>query len=387
MPPRLGFSKQRQAATLRRLIGGRFVALIFLALAALCFSLEMQAAQILRPDPQPPEGLITLRGNTRPEANPTNDRGPVADDSPMEHMMLLLRRSSQQEQELAQLIEGLTDPKSPSFHQWLTAQQFGHRFGLAQEDLDTITAWLESYGFTVNGIYSNRILVDFSGTVGQVRRAFHTQIHHLVVNGREHISNMTDPQIPATLTAMVAGVVSLSDFMPRPMHHPRARYSAGSGTYALVPADLATIYNFNPAFTAGYSGQGQTIVVIENSDLYSTSDWSTFRSTFGLASAYPGGSFSQVNPPPRWDEGNCVDPGANPDDGEATLDAEWASAAAPNAAIVLASCEDTTVFGGFIALQNLLDSTPPPAIVSISYGDSESDDGAAYNAARCSAYV
>ena len=61
---------------------------------------------------------------------------------------------------------------------------------------------------------------------------------------------------------------------------------------------------------------------------------------------------------------------------------EWASAGAPSAAIELASCADTeTNFGGFIALQNLLNASgTPPAIVSISYGESESMVGAAYNA-------
>ena len=150
----------------------------------------------------------------------------------------------------------------------------------------------------------------------------------------------------------------------------------------VVPADLATIYDFNPLFAAGYSGQGQTIVVLEDSDLYSTSDWTTFRSVFGLASAYPEGSLSEVHP------GNCTDPGVNGDDGEAAIDVEYASAAAPSAAIEMASCADTaTTFGGFIALQNLLNASgEPPAIVSISYGESEAEDGAAQNASINSLY-
>src|SRR5208337_4091472 len=67
--------------------------------------------------------------------------------------------------------------------------------------------------------------------------------------------------------------------------------------------------------------------------------------------------------------------------GEETLDAEWASAGAPNAAIEVASCSDTTTnFGGFIALQNILNaSSTPPAIVSISYGEGEPLIGAAFN--------
>src|SRR5208282_851014 len=61
-------------------------------------------------------------------------------------------------------------------------------------------------------------------------------------------------------------------------------------------------------------------------------------------------------------------------------DVEWASAAAPNAAIELASCADTSNFGGFIALQNILSNGGSvPAIVSISYGYSESKLGASAN--------
>jgi subtilase family serine protease len=161
----------------------------------------------------------------------------------------------------------------------------------------------------------------------------------------------------------------------------------GSNYYAVVPGDLATIYNFNPVFNAGISGQGQTIVLIENTDLYSTADWGTFRSTFGL-SGYSAGSLTQTNPAPPSGPNNCIDPGVNADDGEAILDAEYASAAAPNAAIQMAACADAQLtFGGLIAIQNLINSTStPPAIISISYGECETVNGAAANAAFNSAY-
>ena len=122
-------------------------------------------------------------------------------------------------------------------------------------------------------------------------------------------------------------------------------------------------------------------MVIEDTDLYSTADWTTFRSTLGLASTYPRGSLTQVHPA-ITPTNNCGDPGVNGDDAEAAVDVEWASAGAPNAAIELASCANTdTSFGGWIALQNLLNgSTQPPAIVSVSYGSSESENGSAGNA-------
>ena len=200
-----------------------------------------------------------------------------------------------------------------------------------------MTEWLAAQGFTVNLVYPNQVLVDFTGTAGQVRRALHTEIHHLSVNGRSHIANMSDPLIPAALASTVAGVVSLHDFWPQASSHPRSGYTISSSYQLLVPADLAKIYNFNPAFAAGYSGQGQTIVLLEDTDLYSANDWSNFRSTLGLATAYPQGSLSQVHPPSS-PTNNCTDPGVNGDDGEATLDVEWASAGAPSAAIELASC-------------------------------------------------
>jgi subtilase family serine protease len=246
------------------------------------------------------------------------------------------------------------------------------------------------------------MVIDFSGTASQLEEAFHPALHNLSVNGVAHIANTVNPSIPSALVGVVSGVVSLNDFRPHPMQQavrtshidvhsgtqtqqgPTSNYTytSGSSTYeAVVPGDLATIYNLTPLFAAGYSGQGQTIVVIEDTNVYSTTDWTTFRSKFGL-STYTAGSFTQEHP-----GSNCTNPGTNADDGEAILDAEWASAAAPSAAIVLASCKDTsTTFGGLIALQNIISSTNPPKIISISYGESESENGATANAAYNSAY-
>ena len=302
-----------------------------------------------------------LKGNTRREANAKNDRGRVAGDLLMEHMLLQLRRSPEQEQALQQFLDQLHAPNSPNFHRWLNATEFGDRFGLADEDLNAITDWLQSHGLTVNVVYTSGTVIDFSGTAAQVRKAFHTEIHNLDVRGKKHVANMSDPEIPAALAPAVVGVVSLNDFRPRPMNHPRAEYTFSSGGIdeeAVVPADLATIYNLNPLLNGGYSGQGQTIVAIENTNLFRTADWTDFRSKFGL-SKYTSGSLTTVHPPPPSGPNNCANPGVVAgNDGEAALDVEWASAAAPSAAIQVASCRDTaTTFGGLIALQNLINAS------------------------------
>ncbi len=331
--------------------------------------------------------LVTLAGNTRPEANAANDLGEVSDDLGIDHMMLQLKRSPQQEQAVEKFIAELHDPKSPNFHKWLTADDFGRNYGLAESGVRTVTSWLESQGFTVNSVYPNAMVIDFSGNAGQVRRAFHTSIHNLSVNGVHHIANFADPQIPAALAPAVAGIVSMHDFRPHKMI--RAKYtSANNGLpyNAVAPPDLATIYDFNPLFAKGITGTGQTIAVIEDSDLYRMSDWTTFRTTFGL-SQYTSGSLAIVQPAPASGINNCFDPGVTGDDGEAILDAEWSTAAAPGAAIVVASCADTDVtFGLFIAEQNLVNESNPPAIVSLSYGGCEAENGAALNASTNALY-
>ena len=187
---------------------------------------------------------------------------------------------------------------------------------MAQEDLDKVTGWLESHGFRVNQVYTNRILIDFSGTAGQIKDAFHTSIHQLDVKGQMHFANMGDPRIPAALAPVVKGIVSLNDFTAR--SHARAvrralysrrlldRHSADSSRHLLRhhAAGRCGIYNTNPLWSQGITGAGQTIAVIEDTDTYNgTGDWSTYISTFGL-SGY-GGTYTQVHP------GGCTDPGIN----------------------------------------------------------------------------
>jgi len=327
----------------------------------------------------------------------------------MEHILLQLQRSPEREAALSDYIEELNDVHSSNYHRWLSAEELGEQFGPAGEDIAAIKSWLEDQGFTINSVSANGMLIDFSGTAEQAGNAFHTSIHIVEADGQYHVANMSDPSIPESLADAVAGVVSLNDFKPRPFHHDiravhfdtrsgsestadtattqsgavRPNYTIGNGnsTYqAVAPGDLAVIYNLKPLFAAGYSGQGQTIAVIEDTNVYSTGDWNNFRSVFGLAS-YTSGSFTQEHP------GNCANPGVTADDGEAILDAEWASAAAPSAAIVLASCADTSsTFGGLIALNNMINSPNPPKIISISYGESEAENGATANLAYYNVY-
>ncbi|HWF46308.1 MAG TPA: protease pro-enzyme activation domain-containing protein [Bryobacteraceae bacterium] len=338
--------------------------------------------------------LATLTGNTRPEARPPNDQGMVSQSLALDHMLLQLKRPPEREAAFETYIEELHDPKSANFHKWLTPAQVGELYGPNQADVDKVTSWLQSSGFVVQTVYPSGMAVDFSGTAGQVSRAFHTQIHRLLVNGQEHIANMSDPRIPEALAPVVQGVVSLHDFRPRRLGRARRQFTDPPGPITsnsallLVPSDVATIYNLTPLLNEGITGKGQTIAVLEDSDFYNIADWTTFRSTFGLAQ-YSTGSLTTTHPNPSG-ASSCTDPGADTtfgDDAEAEADAEMATAAAPGATIVVASCADTqTTFGVQIAAQNLVNSNTLPTIMELSYGECESLNGTASNAAYNSAY-
>lgn len=329
--------------------------------------------------------LVQLVGNTHPLAIAKYDQGAVPDSLPMEHMFLQLRRSPEQEQALESLITELEDPHSANYHKWLTADGLGRNFGPAQQDIDTVVEWLGSHGMQVNVVHTSGLTIDVSGTAGQVRDAFHTQIHKYNVNGQQHIANASDPWIPAAFAPVVVGVVSLHDFMPKPaLTKPKSNFSFyckgcpdgfnDTEQYDEAPPDFAKIYNVTPLYTASkpITGKGQTVVLLEVTDI-NPADVATFRKAFGLSSY--SGTFAQIHPGP-----GCSDPGKNGAEGEAALDSEWGGAVAPDATVKLASCANTaTNFGAFIAAQNLLDSKTPPHIMSLSYLECEAGNGPAGN--------
>ncbi len=152
-------------------------------------------------------------------ARPEFDRGLAPSTLPMDRMMLVLKRSPQQEAAFQKLLAEQQDHSSPNYHKWLTPEQFGAQFGASDQDIQTVTTWLQSQGFVVNKVSTGRTLIEFSGMASTVQKAFHTAIHQYMVNGEAHWANESDPQIPAALAQIVAGVNSLNDFRRHSMHH------------------------------------------------------------------------------------------------------------------------------------------------------------------------
>ena len=242
--------------------------------------------------------LVTLKGAVNPLANPMNDRGLAPDSLPLNRMHLYLKRSASQEAALHELIGEMNTPGSANYHKWLTPDQFGKQFGPSDQDIATVETWLTGHGFNVLKVNPGNQTIEFSGNVAQLRSAFHTQIHKYMVNGEMHYANATNPQIPAALAPVVGGFVSLNNFRPRSYAQKlgTATYNPATGTatpqwtwgttnngvnFVLSPQDYAVQYNLNPLYSAGINGSGQTIAIVNESNI-NIGMVNQFRSLFGL---------------------------------------------------------------------------------------------------------
>ncbi len=338
---------------------------------------------------------VTLKGNVHPLARAEFDQGPVSDGTPATRMLLVLQRSPGQETALRQLLDQQQDKTSANYHAWLTPAQFGAQFGPADADVQAVTGWLQSHGFQNVKVGAGRTTIEFSGNVGQVRNAFHTDVHQFLVHGEQHMANVSDPQIPAALAPVLTGVVGLHSFRPKALMHrmenylggkatgagpkPQVTFTCGSGPcYGVAPGDFATIYNTTPLVSGSpkIDGTGVTIAIVQDSDVYAT-DIQQFNTLFGLTTNFSASNIIANGPDPGVQNTTT----GNGDEGEAVLDVEWSGAVAPGATIDLVVSQDSATIGAAgidLSADYIIQNNLAP-IMSESFGGCESGLGTAGN--------
>ena len=367
-------------------LGRACCGLLFLALSSGPILAQQAPPAPLITEPVNETQLTTLQGNTHPLAQPQFDVGPAPPDFGLNRMVLVLKRSPEQDFSLHKLLDEQQDKTSPQFHKWLDPDEFGAQFGVSSADLNVITGWLQTHGFQVNRVSRGRTLIEFSGREAQVEEALHTSIHKYLVNGEEHWANASDPQIPSALVTAVAGVLALHNFPRRPMnerlgsYYPKTKTLAPlepqftvqmgcypNGTcYAVGPADFGAIYNVQTLWNSGIDGTGQHIAIVGESDI-NLSDVQAFRTLFGLPANTPNIIYNGPNPGLMFDES------------EADIDVEWSGAIAPNAQIDLVVSQSTeTTPGVDLSAIYIIDNNLAP-VMSESYGFCELGVGTAGN--------
>lgn len=371
----------RRLSALRSPFGlaGLFTLLVVVATAA-----GAQSGTRMPESPAPARTLISgpvdrarlakVPGAVHPELHLHTDLGPADDSLPMEHMQLLLRRSPERQAAFDALVKAQQQPGSPSYHQWLTPEQIGAQFGPAPADVDTIRTYLQGQGFRVNRVSKSGMIIDFSGTAGQVKQSFATEIHVLAsASGERRYGAVKDAELPEALLPAVQGFVSLSNIPSHPLSRQASapQYLNANMNQDVSPADFYAIYGAGVPIDSGYNGKGMTIALLERSDI-NPDDVTTFREMFDISPAT-----AQLTVQHGSNSVSCSDPGvltpspASNDEGEAVLDTEWAGALAPQANLLFLSCASTNATTGEILASEAAVDDNLGDILSLSYGGSE----------------
>ncbi len=239
------------------------------------------------------------------------------------------------------------------------------RYRPLRSDYDRVAAWLESQGFTQTLRDRSHTTVFVRGSVAEVIRALGARFARVSASDGEYSSAISAPVIPGELAAAVLSVNGLQpEFRLR---HIKAFASAPrdlvNAMAYVTPDNIASAYNF----PEGATGAGQIIAIVGEAPVVD-GDLSTFWSTVGVAQTPANVTSIIVDPAP---DPSPVDSLVQ----EADLDVQWAGAMAPGAGIRLYLSNN--VFYCFTQILDDIPAFPAISVVSISFADTEGDEGGA----------
>jgi len=297
------------------------------------------------------------------------------------------------EQQLDRLVQQQYQKGSPSFHKWITQDGFNASFSPTNQEVKSVQNFLTAHGLSVLAVAENNFYVKVQGSIGDIEKAFHVDIHNYSLNGQTLRSNNSNPSLNDASSAHVAGITGMDDFgfqpnvvLPTdaegqtfPMRavgsnpsgfffegqcfrgvqtkiftnssagvtatYTGNRYGADITNNALghlppcgyKPSEMQTAYGLKPLYGQGLDGTGETVVIVDayGSDTIAQ-DAEIFSQLYGLPDI-TSQNFSVVRAPGLQNNPKGVQRGW---DVETTLDVEWAHAMAPGANIALVVATD-----------------------------------------------
>jgi len=276
--------------------------------AALATGFQAQAAE-----------LHAVRVANVPEAVAAGQARRLAPLAQEQNLRLGLVLPLRNEAELDALLKDLQDPRSPNYHQYLTNEAFTERFGASAADYAEVVRWAQAKGLTVTGTTSNRHVVDVSGPVAAINRAFNVQLSRFQ-HPTENRTFFAPDRAPTTdLRVPLLSIAGLTDATPKvthlhhgsiPQHMDAIAHAKGSGVGGeYLPSDMRAAYYGSGPLT----GTGQTVGIFSY-DGYKKTDVTLFYSRTGMTSTVP-----VRNVLVAGFSGKCAG-GTRCDDGEQILD-------------------------------------------------------------------
>lgn len=226
-------------------------------------------------------------------------------------------------------LKNLYDPGHADFHKYLTAQQWIADHAPLESELAVVKHWLSTYGIAVPRTATNRLLIQFTGTVGQFNQAFGTQLR--VLERKPRFGN--PPAVvyglnegikaPLFITQLITTVVSVdlpADPTPLPPEGgPTLTTPPANINQGLTPKQIAAAYRVDQLWAQGFRGQGVKLGVTVGAS-FRLRDVDGFWRMFGVQRAMPRMVITMENPATRYLE--------------STVDVAWSGALAPEAELI-----------------------------------------------------
>lgn len=215
--------------------------------------------------------LKVLHGHVPPLVAHLTPTGQLTGSKPLDLAIGLLPRD---EQGLDHFLAQLYDPASPHYHQFLTPDQFADTFGPSAADYQKVVEFALANGLTVTKTYRNRLVLDVSGPVASIQKAFHVTLrtYHHPTENRNFFAPDTEPLVAADLP--MADVQGLSDYVkPHPLLKvmDAARMTVKSGS---SPNGSGEYFgdDFRNAYAPGatLTGAGQAVGLFQADGFYAT---------------------------------------------------------------------------------------------------------------------
>ncbi|HKW17303.1 MAG TPA: S53 family peptidase [Terriglobales bacterium] len=320
------------------------------------------------------------------------------------------------------LVQQMYDKNSPNYHHFMTAAQYKANFAPTAKETSTVRSFLASHNLTVSRTDLHNHFVVASGRVGDVQKAFNTQINRVMVNGRMHRTNVSEPSITGAAASLVNSVGGLSDLEYQSYAKPKMDLETAGRRIAVSPsavgsdglffsaqclyppqlvtfktngglpsatyfgnrygadinsdvpnlspcgydsAEIQQAYGLNRLYSHGLDGTGQTIVIVDAYGSNTLLDDANLFSAFNGLPQLTSSNFTIYTPGgPVNCAKDCI---AGNWQFETTLDVEWAHSVAPGANIALvlaptASFSDLDA-ANFFAISNQLGN-----VISNSFG-------------------
>jgi kumamolisin len=194
------------------------------------------------------------------------------------------------------LLTSLNTPGDAQYHQFLTAQEFTARFAPSKAEVARVSTALQKYGLTVEQATATTLRV--TGLPAAVERAFAVSLRsyevpaHGVAPGYTYHAPLAHSTIPAEIASSVTAVIGLDNrpslrpfSQHAPFKQPAHPQPTGSSTLdplgSLTVQDFAQLYDVNPLYKRGVTGQGRTLGIMSLAN-FTPSDVFTYWSALGL---------------------------------------------------------------------------------------------------------